>query len=86
MEYIFVIVEIDWMDEDSYDSYQEDRHIVAAAKTLEEAKEYVEDVAAIWNKDFRWNEFGTTHDYFYYEDDGYTSRGTRFSIRTVLLV
>lgn len=86
MECIFVIVEIDWREEDSYGSYKEDRNILAASRSLEEAKTYVEEIAEIWNKDFKWNEFGATHDYFYYEDDGHTARGTRFSIRTVLLV
>ena len=84
MNVIFVVVEINWTEEDHFDGYREDRMIIAASDSLEKARQYVEDRASIFDQPFEWNK----NDYYYFYDDVEkgTAYGTRFTIKTVPLV
>lgn len=83
VRFIFVIVEIDWKEVDSYNGYREDRSIIAACEELDDARRYVEECADIFDKPFKWSD---DFNFYYYEDNGTTSYGTRFTIKTVRLL
>jgi len=79
---MYVVIRIDWTEEDWYNSYSETRTCLGVAESLEDARYFIDEETELFEEAsrFRWLDDWNC---YWYESSEYHKYGTRFTIKKV---